>query len=293
MSEYIISCCTPADIPVSYYEKYDIKPIFFHYILDGKEYNDDLEKTMSLDEFYQKLKDGSDSKTAQVGTGEYIDAWEPYLKEGKDVLHITLGSGISGTFNSANTAKDMLADKYPDRKILLIDSLAGAAGYGVQPVKAAILRNQGMSIEENYKWLKENVLKACHWFYTTDLTFLIKGGRVSKTAGVFGKMLNICPLMRVDNDGKIEVVTKARGRKKAMETALEKVRASITDPKEYDDVMIVNHSAMLDEAKLLVSKLEEEYPKMKGKIGIQSFGTTIGSHLGPGTVGVFYYGNFR
>lgn len=157
MSEYIISCCTPADIPVSYYEKYDIKPIFFHFILDGKEYNDDLEKTMTLDEFYQKLKDGSDSKTAQVGTGEYIDAWEPYLKEGKDVLHITLGSGISGTFNSANTAKDMLADKYPDRKILLIDSLAGAAGYGVQPVKAAILRNQGMSIEENYKWLKENV----------------------------------------------------------------------------------------------------------------------------------------
>ena len=184
MSDYIISCCSTADLTEEHFNKRDIHYICFHYELDGAAYMDDLGKTMNLDDFYKAMSEGADTKTSQINVDEYEAYFEEFLKEGKDILHLTLSSGISGTINSANIAAETLKEKYPDRKIYVIDSLAASSGYGLLMDKVADLKDEGMGIDELKDWVIENRLKVNHWFFTTDLTFFIKGGRVSKVSQV-------------------------------------------------------------------------------------------------------------
>ena len=158
---------------------------------------DDLGQSVPFKEFYQMMRDGAMTKTSQVGVGEYEDFFEGFLKEGLDILHVALSSGISGTFNSAVLAAQDLRERYPDRKIYIIDSLAASSGFGLLMDKLADLRDSGMGIDELREWAETNKLKCNHWFFTTDLTYLIRGGRVSKAAGMIGQLLNICPLLNV------------------------------------------------------------------------------------------------
>ncbi len=293
MSDYIISCCSTADLSKEHFESRDIHYICFHYELDGVQYPDDLGQTIPFDEFYQKMTDGADTKTSQINEAEFAEYFEPFLKEGKDILHLCLSSGITGVVNSANIAKNMLEEKYPDRKIYIVDSLAASSGFGLLMDKVADLRDEGMSIEELVKWIEENKQKLHHWFFSTDLTFYVKGGRVTKAAGFVGGILNICPLLNVSNEGKLIPRHKIRGKKKVTQAIFEKMKEHAKDGADYSGKCYISQSACYEDAKAVADLVEEYFPKLNGKVVINSIGTTIGSHTGPGTVALFFWGDER
>lgn len=293
MNDYIISCCSTADLSKEHFESRNIHYICFHYELDGVQYPDDLGQTIPFDEFYQKMTDGADTKTSQINESEFAEYFEPFLKEGKDILHLCLSSGITGVVNSANIAKNMLEEKYPDRKIIIVDSLAASSGFGLLMDKVADLRDTGMGIEELAKWVEENKLKLHHWFFSTDLTFFVKGGRVTKTAGFVGGILNICPLLNVSNEGKLIPRYKIRGKKKVIQAIFEKMTEHAQDGADYSGKCYISQSACYEDAKAVADLIEAYFPKMNGKVVINSIGTTIGSHTGPGTVALFFWGDER
>ena len=233
------------------------------------------------------------TKTSQVNVEEYIDYFEPFLKDGKDILHLTLSSGISGTINSANIARDELAAKYPERKIYVVDSLAASAGFGLLMDKLADLRDEGKDIDYIYNWAEEHKLELNHWFFTTDLTYLVRGGRVSKVSGFVGNMLNICPLLNVDLNGKLIARQKIRTKKKVISATVDKMEELAKDGLNYADKVFISNSACYDDARAVADLIEARFPKMKGKVVINSIGTTIGSHTGPGTVALFFWGKKR
>lgn len=293
MSNYVLSCCSTADLKKEHLNQRDIQYICFHYELDGKEYKDDLGETMSFKDFYCAMSEGADTKTSQINAEEYEEYFETFLKEGKDILHVTLSSGISGSLNSAMIAKSMLEEKYPDRKIYIVDSLNASSEFGLLVDKLADLRDGGKSIDEVYAWAEENKLNAHAWFFSTDLTFFVKGGRISKTSGLVGGILNICPLLNVDKEGKLVPRQKIRTKKKVIEAMVEQMEAYAQGGSDYSEKCYLSHSACLEDAKAVAEKIESRFPKLKGKVEIHDIGTTIGSHTGPGTVALFFWGRNR
>lgn len=290
-NEYVLSCCSTADMPKEYFEERNIKYICFHYQLDGVDYMDDLGQSMPFDKFYQAMVDGADTKTSQISAGEYEEYFESFLKEGKDVLHLTLSSGISGTINSANVAREMLKEKYPERKIYVIDSLAASSGYGLLMDVLADQRDAGMGIDDLVELTLNIRNKVQHWFFSTDLTFYIKGGRVSKTAGFVGSMLNICPLLNVNIDGKLIPREKIRTKKKVSARIVDIMEKRAADGLDYRGKCFISNSACLEDAQYVASLIEARFPHLNGKVMINNIGTTIGSHTGPGTIAVFYLGD--
>ena len=290
-SGYVISCCSTVDLPKDFFEKKNIRYICFHYQLDGVDYLDDLGQTIPFDEFYKKMENGADTKTSQINVEEYEEYFESIVKEGKDIIHLTLSSGISGTINSANIAKDMVLDKYPDRKIEIIDSLAASSGYGLLMDILADKRDQGLSFDELKEFALDIRNKVQHWFFSTDLTFYIKGGRVSKTAGFVGSMLNICPLLNVNIEGKLIPREKIRTKKKVSQRVVDIMEERALGGKDYSGKCFISQSACREDAEYVASLIEARFPKLKGKVMINDIGTTIGSHTGPGTVAVFFIGD--
>lgn len=293
MSNYIISCCSTADLTKEHFAKRNINYICFHYELDGKQYKDDLGESMPFADFYRAMQQGADTKTSQVNAAEYEEYFEPFLQEGKDILHVTLSSGISGAFNSANIAKDILQERYPDRKIYIVDSLNASSGFGLLMDKLADLRDEGKSIDEVHEWVNENKLKLHAWFFSTDLTFYIKGGRVTKTAGFVGTVLNICPLLNVDGQGKLVPRQKIRTKRKVIEAIVKQMEANAQDGLDYNGKCYISHSACYEDAKAVADLIETRFTKLDGSVEINDVGTTIGSHTGPGTVALFFWGSER
>ena len=293
MSNYIISCCSTADLDQEHFIRRDIKYVCFHFQLDGVEYPDDLGHSISLEEFYAKMAQGSMTSTSQVSVGEYVEYFEGFLKEGKDILHLTLSSGISGTLNSATIARDQLSEKYPDRKLYVMDSFAASAGFGLIMDKLADLRDSGQSIDDLYKWVIEHRMECQHWFFVSDLKYLVRGGRVSKVAGAIGNALNICPLMNVDYQGRLVVRAKIRGKKAVMKAQVDKMAEYCNNGLDYDGECFISNSNCYDDARAVADLIESRFPNMKGKVKISSIGTTIGSHTGPGTVALFFWGKPR
>ena len=293
MSSYILSCCSTADLTEEHFLERDIKYVCFHFELDGKQYPDDLGKSIPYDKFYKAMADGADTKTSQINVEEFVEYFTPFLEEGKDILHVTLSSGISGVYNSACIAKTILDEKYPDRKIYIVDSLAASSGYGLLMDKLADLRDEGKTIEQVRDWAEENKLELHHWFFTSDLTFFIKGGRVSKTAGVVGTLLNICPLLNVSNEGKLIPRAKIRSKKKVIDAIVEKMVENALEGTDYNGKCYISQSACYDDARAVADKVEAKFPKLNGKVEIYSIGTTIGAHTGPGTVALFFWGKKR
>ena len=293
MSDYILSCCSTADLTEEHFRERNISYICFHYELDGVQYMDDLGKSMPFDKFYAAMTNGADTKTSQINVDEFIEYFEPFLKDGKDILHLSLSSGISGVVNSAMVARDTLSEMYPDRKIYILDSLAASSGYGLLMDKLADLRDGGMGIDELYQWAEDNRLKLNHWFFSTDLTFFIKGGRVSKTAGFVGGMLNICPLLNVDYQGKLIPRYKIRTKRKVIQTIVDKMEECLDEGRDYSGKCYISQSACYEDARAVADLIEERFPNLDGKVLINSIGTTIGAHTGPGTVAVFYWGKER
>ena len=293
MADFILSCCSTADLSREHFEKRGISFICFHFELDGTPYMDDLGKSIPFDEFYQRMTDGADTKTSQINVEEYCEYFEHFLQEGKDILHLTLSSGISGSVNSARIAQGMLQEKYPERNIFIVDSLAASSGYGLLMDKLADLRDEGKSIDEVREWAEENKKKLQHWFFSTDLTFYVKGGRVSKTAGFIGNVMNICPLLNVNFEGKLIPRQKVRTKKKVIAEIVDKMEQNAENGLDYDGKCYISNSACEEDAKAVAELVEARFPKLNGKVEINSIGTTIGSHTGPGTVALFFWGKER
>lgn len=293
MSDYVISCCSTADLSKEHFEKIDVHYCCFHYEMDGVQYLDDLGQSMDFDVFYQRMTDGAMTKTSQINADEYEEYFTQFLSQGKDILHLTLSSGISGTFNSANLAKALLEDKYPDRKIYVIDSLAASSGYGLLIDHLATMRDSGATIDELAAWVEEHKLNLNHWFFSSDLTFFIRGGRISKAAGAVGTVLNICPLMNVDFEGRLIPRYKIRTKKKVIQAIVDKMAEQAEGGTDYSGKCFISHSACEEDAKAVAALVEERFPNLNGRVLINSIGTTIGSHTGPGTVALFFWGQKR
>lgn len=293
MGDYILSCCSTADLTQEHFESRDIHYICFHFELDGKQYLDDLGKSISFHDFYQAMANGADTRTSQINADEFIQYFTPFLEQGKDILHLTLSSGISGVYNSAMIAKEELEERYPDRKIYIVDSLAASSGYGLLMDKLADLRDEGMDIDSLHTWVEENKLKLHHWFFSSDLTFFVKGGRISKTAGFVGSVMDICPLLNVDYQGKLIPRFKIRTKKKVIQAIANKMEEFAQDGLEYNGKCYMSQSDCPEDARAVAKLVEERFPALNGKVEINDIGTTIGSHTGPGTVALFFWGSER
>ena len=290
MSNYVISCCSTADLTKDYFKKRDIHYICFHYQLDGVDYMDDLFTTMSEEELYSAMTRGAETKTSQVNSEEYCAYFKKFLDEGLDIIHVALSSGLSGTINSANIAKSMLEDEYPDRKIYVIDSLAASSGLGLLMDGLADMRDSGASIEDAVSWVEENRLKLNHWFFSTDLSFYVKGGRITKTEGFVGNLLKICPLLNMDAGGHLVPRFKIRTKKKAYATIVEQMEQLADDGLEYNKKCFISSSICPEDATAVKELIEEKFTKLDGEVQLFPIGTTIGSHTGPGTVALFFWG---
>lgn len=293
MENYVLSCCSTADLSQEHFDAIGVKYICFHFELDGVQYEDNLGKSIPFDEFYSRMANGADTKTSQVNAEEFEAYFRSFLEKGQDILHLSLSSGISGVINSANIAKETLQEEFPDRKIYIVDSLAASSGYGLFMDKLAELRAQGKTIDEVRDFAEANKLKVNHWFFTSDLTFFIKGGRVTKTAGFIGSVLNICPLLNVDYEGKLIPRAKIRTKKKVIQAIVDRMEECAEDGLNYSGKCYISQSACYEDARAVADLIEQRFPKLNGKVEINHIGTTIGSHTGPGTVALFFWGKKR
>ena len=290
---YILSCCSTADLTKEHLERLNISYACYHYTLDGVEYPDDMGETMPLNEFYEKLKSGSDSKTSMISVGEYEDYFKSLLDTGKDVVHVCFSSGVSGSYRSACTAAEMIKDEYPQQKLYVIDSLAASSGYGLLMEEAAKMRDTGMSAEELKDWIEENKLRLHHWFFSSDLTFFIKGGRVSKVSGMIGGVFEICPLLNVSFEGKLIARSKVRTKKKVITEIVKRMEEFADNGTDYSGKVFMSHSYCRDDADAVADLVREKFKNIDGEILINEIGTVVGTHAGPGTVALFFWGEKR
>ena len=290
---YVLSCCSTADLSKEHFEARGIHYVCFHYALDGVEYPDDLGQSVPFDEFYARMAAGADTRTSQVSITEYVEHFSRFLEKGQDVIHVCLSSGISGTINSAQNAALIVRERYPERKIYIIDSLGASSGYGLLMDGAADRRDEGLTVDECARWIEDNRLKLHHWFFSTDLSFYVKGGRISKTAAIFGGLLEICPLLNMDDQGRLIPRYKIRTKKRVIRECVKKMEEHARGGHDYDGKCYISMSACLPEARAVADLVEEKFPKLDGRVVINSVGTTIGSHTGPGTVALFFWGDER
>lgn len=293
MPGYVLSCCSTADVTRDWLEARDIKYLYFNYYLDGEVCKDDFGATNPPAQLYAKMLAGADAKTSQISAGDYMSHFEQFLAAGKDVVHVTLSSGISGTYNSACAARDQLAEKYPDRHVYVVDSLAASSGYGLLMDKLAELRDSGMGAAELAAWADEHKSEVQHWFFSSDLTFFIRGGRISKAAGLVGGMLKICPVMDVAPDGSLAVKEKIRTKAKAINRVVEKMEELAEGGLDYSGKCYISQSECKADALEVAARVEERFPKLDGKVEVFPIGATIGVHTGPGTVALFFWGKKR
>ena len=293
MADYILSCCSTADLTKEEFEARDIHYVCFHYFLDDVEHPDDLYETMDADTFYQKMADGAMTRTSQVNVEEFIDYFTPFLEAGKDILHVTLSSGLSGVYTSACTARSFLLEKDPERRIFIIDSLGASSGYGLFMDTLADKRDAGMSLDDLAAWAEQNRLRLHHWFFSTDLTFYVRGGRISRASGWFGTVLKICPLLNMDDTGHLVPRYKVRGKKAAIEEIVQKMAEHAENGTDYTGKVFLSMSACPEDAQAVADLVAKTFPHMDGKPIIHNIGTTIGAHTGPGTVALFFWGDER
>ncbi len=287
MNDYIITVNSTVDVPKEWLEERNVPFIPLKYTIDGETYKDMM--GLSSKEFFQKLRAGKMSVTSQINPGEAKEALEPFLKEGKDVLHLAFSSGLSGTCSSMRLAAEELKEEYPDRKVIVVDTLCACLGEALLLYYVLKRKKEGMSIEEAAAWAEANKLHVCHNVTIDDLHHLQRGGRVSKTAAVVGTMVQIKPMIHMDNEGKLQVIGKERGRKKSLNKIVDR---AVEQYKGWEnDIVMITHGDCIEDAQY-VAKLVREKMGIDN-ILVNNIGTVIGSHTGPGVVAVFCMGNER
>lgn len=293
MATYALTCCSTADLTAAHFASRDIHYVCFHYFLDNVEYPDDLGQSVPFPEFYAAMANGAETRTAQVNAEEYEHFWTPMLEQGQDILHVCLSSGLSGTINSANAAADTLRERFPQRKIYVVDSLGASSGYGLFMDTLADLRDQGMDVDSLHAWALAHRLELHHWFFSTDLAYYVKGGRISKAAGFIGGLLSICPLLNMNNEGKLIPREKIPSKKRVIKEIVRRMEQCAKNGLDYSGKCFISMSDCIEDARKVAQLVEEKFPKLNGKVQIFDVGTTIGSHTGPGTVALFFWGSPR
>lgn len=293
MQPYLLTCCSTADLPKEYFEQRNIPYVCFHFTIDGVEYPDDLGQSMPFAEFYARIDKGAMPTTSLVNTAQFIAFFEPFLKEGRDILHLSFSSGLSGTYASALLARDELLERYPERTLVVVDSLGASSGYGLMVDTLADMRDSGVSLQESAKWIEEHKLNLHHWFFSTDLTHYKRGGRISPTAFVVGSILGINPLMNMDDTGHLTPRFKINGKKRVMREIVKQMEQHAENALDYDKKCFISNSACMEDAMSVAALVESTFPKLNGKVMINSVGTVVGAHTGPGTVALFFWGDSR
>ena len=287
MRDYVITVNSTVDLPKEWLEERKVPVIPLKYTIDNETYTD--MEGLSSKEFFEKLRDGKMATTSQINPEEARAQLEPFLKEGKDVLHLGFSSGLSGTYNSMRIAGEELKEEYPEAKIIIIDTLCACLGEGLLLYKALQLKEAGKTIEETAKWVEENKLHICHNVTVDDLFHLHRGGRISKASAVLGSVVQIKPIIHMDENGKLQVIGKERGRKKSLNKIVD---MAVEQIKGWDnDIAMITHGDCQEDAEY-VAKLVRERLGIEN-ILINNIGTVIGSHTGPGVVAGFVMGNKR
>lgn len=291
-AKYILSCESTVDLPFAYVNGRNIPVIFYSYMVDEEVYVDDmLRDPEALPNFYQFLAAGKLPTTSQLNEYQYIEFFEEQLQHG-DLLHIVFGTGMTQSFQNAERAAKELREKYPDRKLVVIDSLCSSSGYGMLVDYAADMRDQGCSIEETEKWVVDNRKKVHHQFFSTELEYYRRSGRMSGATAMIATILGICPIMRLDDKGRIIAYGKVHGKVNAIKTTVDTMEKHAQGGAAYSGKCLICHSQCLVEAEKTKQAVLERFPNLKD-IRICDIGTIIASHCGPGTVAVFFLGDER
>ncbi|MBO5196547.1 MAG: DegV family protein [Clostridia bacterium] len=287
-NNFVLLTDSSADLNVALQEELDVEVMPLTVSVDGGDYIPGNELDIKC--FYDSLRLGKSATTSAINLDTAIVAMEKYLSDGKDLLYVAFSSGLSSTAQTGKLAADELREKYPDRKIFVVDSLCASLGQGLLVYYASQLRNEGKSIEEVRDWLESNKLNLCHWFTVDDLHHLKRGGRVSAATAVVGTMLSIKPVLHVDNEGHLINVSKARGRKPSIQALAAKLgETGIGDP--ADQVIYISHGDCIEDAEYLAGIIRAKYTPKKIVIGY--VGAVIGAHSGPGTLALFFLGKER
>ena len=289
MSNYKIITDSSCDFTKAQYAKLDLTfvPLYLNY--KGKSIPGFTEPK-DLHNFYNSIREGEMPTTSAVNPDQWAAAMEPVLAAGQDVLVLGFTSGLSTTYQSAVIAAEEMKEKYPDRKIIVVDTLCAALGQGLLVWYACKKRDQGLSLEELAAWVEENKLHLCHEVTVNDLNHLKRGGRVSATTALVGSMLNIKPMIHVDNDGKLATIAKMRGRKGAMEQLVKRFGELKGDWE--NETVFVAHGDCPEDAKTLAAMVKAKYPQVKN-VEIGYVGGVIGAHTGPGVLVLFFMGDHR
>lgn len=293
MSKYIITCCAAVDMPADYLSSRSIPYICFSYRIEDTEYRDDFGKNLSYEDFYKKIDDGALPTTSQINITEFMEFFEPYLKEGYDILHVSLSSGLTGTIGNAITASEELMAMYPKRTIKVVDSLCASSGYGLLIDTLYEMKESGMSFDDLSLFAESFKPNIHHWFYTADLTHFKRGGRISAASCAIGNLLNLCPFMHMDAEGHLAVFSKVRGKKKAAKEAVSAMLSHCENGSSYSRKCFISHSGCPEDANYLASLVKEAFPNIDGEILVNDIGSVIGSHCGRGTVALFFVGDER
>ena len=291
--KFILSSCSTADVPYDHMAGRQISVLHYTYVVDGVEYEDDMGRDQeSLLRFYEWIRQGKQPSTSQVSVGRYIEYFTELLEQG-DVLHLAFSSGMSGSANNAALAAREVQENFPDRKLFVVDTLCGSSGQALFADMVADLRDGGATAEEAYTWAMENRGRVHHYFFTGDMTHFRRTGRVSGPAAAVATVLNICPMMRLDDKGAIKAYDKVRGKKAAVKALADEMETHAEGGLKYDGRCYLAHSMCPEDAAATVSALEERFPQLKGKVMVNIIGPTIGSHTGIGTVSLYFFGDER
>ncbi len=287
MNKYVIMTDSSSDLTSEMLNSSDLVTLQLDVLMEGEDStpNDKVD----IKTFYTKLREKKHATTSAVNIDTFEAVFEPYLAQGTDVLYLGFSSGLSGTYNAGLVAAKELSEKYPDRKVYAVDTLAASLGQGMLVYYALKMKEDGADIETVRNFIEERKLNLCHWFTVDDLFFLKRGGRVGAATAIVGSMLSIKPVLHVDNKGRLINVSKARGRKAAIDALFENMKATVLNPEEQ--TIFISHGDAADDAEYLANKIKSELGVKEVKIGY--VGAVIGAHSGPGTLALFYFGSER
>ena len=291
MADYVISTDTSCDFPLEYVQEHQLPLVTLFYSIDGVSGSNGCPNAEELKNFYDKMRAGAQTKTQQASIEDTEQVFREVAQQGKDLLHIAFSSGLSGTANAARLAAENIMEEFPDRKIVVIDSLCASLGQGLLVDYAIRQREQGKTLEETAQWVQEHIQNLCHLFTVEDLKYLQRGGRISKTTALVGTMIGIKPVLHVDEEGKLVPIAKVRGRKASVQTLVQKMEENIGSFRQQKQTIFISHGDCLEDAKALAQMVKEKFGY--DDFLINNVGPTIGSHSGPGTLALFFLGEKR
>lgn len=284
---YVLYCDSTCDLPQERLDKMDCKLLYLSFEIDGKSYTN---ADISMKEFYKRMREDAVTKTSQISVGVVEEAFEAEIQAGNDVLYLAFSSGLSGSYNSGCIARDNLKEKYPEANIVVVDSLSASSGEGLLLILAERKKREGYTIEQLASWIEVERFKICHVFTVDDLKYLFRGGRVSRAAAIAGTIMGIKPVLHVDNDGKLIPLNKIRGRKQSIYKLADMIKERKGD--NENKIVTLSHGDCIEDAELAKKLMKEIFGK-DTEVVIAYTGPVIGAHSGPGTLALFFVGDWR